>query len=81
MTTIHMSLLEAARGGVQRGQSSAQIRERYRNICLAPDPKTARDQYDQMLKQMVPDNSEAPGIKERAVKSIGKLCHWPFPDK
>jgi hypothetical protein len=32
-----------------------------------------------MLKQMVPDSSEAPGIKRRAVKSIAQLCHWPFP--
>lgn len=65
----------------QRGQSPAQIRERYPNICMAPDPQTARKQYDTMLTQMVPDSSEAPGIKRRAVQSIAQLCHWRFPGK
>ncbi len=79
MTTIHTSELEMIVGGVARGQSREQIRERYQNECLSPDPVTARKQYDILVKQMVPDASEAPGIKRRAVRSIGQLCHWPLP--
>jgi len=30
---------------------------------------------------MVPDSSEAPGIKRRVVQSIAQLCRWPFPGK
>ena len=81
MTTIHTATLANILGGAQRGQSPTQLRERYQNICLAPDPQTARKQYNTMLTQMVPDSSEAPGIKRRAVQSIAQLCHWPFPGK
>ena len=65
MTEIHTATLANTLGGVQRGQSPAQLRERYQNICLAPDPQTARRQHDSMLMQMVPDSSEAPGIQRR----------------
>ncbi len=78
MITIETHELAAVCGGAQRGQSRDQIRERYANECLTKD---ARKQYDTMLSQMVPDSSEAPGFKRRVVKSIGELCHWPFPGK
>ena len=76
---IEHAQLATVSGGVERGQSREQINERYKNLCLAPDPKTARQQFDTMVKQMVPDNSEAPGIKRRAIQAIGQLCHWPVP--
>src|SRR5215831_6291007 len=68
--TIELARLATISGGVQRGQSREQINERYKNLCLAPDPKTARQQYDTMIKQMVPDSSEAAGIKHRAIQAI-----------
>lgn len=78
-TTLEPAQLATIAGGAARGQSREQIDERYRNLCLAPDPKTARQQFDTMVKQMVPDSSEAPGIKRRAIQAIGQLCHWPVP--
>jgi hypothetical protein len=76
MTKINTTMLAAVTGGAARGQSREQLQERYQNVCMTKD---ARAQYDTMLKQMVPDNSEAPGFKRRTVKSISQLCHWPFP--
>lgn len=76
MTTIAIEELGSVSGGVWRGDSREQIRERTQNICRTKD---ARLHYETMLKQMVPDSSEAPGIKRRAVKAVADLCHWPFP--
>ena len=76
MMTIDTTQLATVAGGYARGQSPDQIRERRRNLCYGKDVQA---QYQTMLKQMVPDNSEAPGIKRRAVKSIAQLCGWPFP--
>jgi len=78
-TTLDLAQLATISGGAERGQSPEQIRERTKNLCLAPDPKTARQQFDTMVKQMVPNHSEAPGIKRRAIEAIGQLCHWPVP--
>jgi hypothetical protein len=76
MTTIDPTMLATVTGGVWSGSSREQMRERYQNVCLTKD---ARAQYDTMLKQMTPDDSEAPGFKRRTVKSISQLCDWPFP--
>jgi hypothetical protein len=73
MTTIDLSTVT---GGVWSGNSREQLRERRQQVC---ETKDARAQYNQMLKQMVPDTSEAPGFKRRVVKSVGELCGWPFP--
>lgn len=76
MTTID---LETVYGGFQRGQSPDQLRERRRELCMSPTPAEARKQYDWMRAHVVPDSSEAPGIKRRAVADIGRLCGWPQP--
>lgn len=76
MTTIANDQLSSIAGGVWSGNSPDQKRERYQNICTGKD---ARAHYETMLKQMTPDNSEAPGFKRRAVKAVADLCHWPFP--
>ena len=76
--TIETTLLEAVLGGVWSGNSREQRSERFANECRTPN---ARQHYETMLKQMVPDSSEAPGFKRRVVKSIGQQCGWPFPGK
>jgi hypothetical protein len=73
MTTIATDQLATIAGGVFRTNGT---REAYQNICTGKD---ARAQYETMLKQMVPDKSEAPGFKRRTVKAVADLCHWPFP--
>lgn len=75
MTTIDNLTLSRVAGGA-RGQSPDQRRERYKNLCTGPN---ARAQYDWMGSHMVPDSSEAPGVKRRVVKSISQLCGWPMP--
>jgi len=79
MTTIDLDILPAVCGGYARGQSPDQLRERKRELCTTPTPARAREQYDWMLQHMVPDSSEATGIKQRAVKHIAQTCGWPFP--
>jgi hypothetical protein len=76
MTTLDNITLAHVAGGAARGQSSEQRRERYKNNCTGPN---ARAQYDWMGAHMVPDSSEAPGVKRRVVKSISQQCGWPMP--
>jgi len=73
---IDPTILSSVTGGVWSGNSREQLAERRQQVCQTKD---ARAQYNQMLKQMVPDASEAPGFKRRVVKSVGELCGWPFP--
>lgn len=79
MTTIDPDVLAAVHGGTQRGQSPAQLAQRRRELCQLPSPSVARSQYDWMLQHMVPDRSEAPGVKRRAVQNVAQTCGWPFP--
>ncbi len=79
MTTIDRNLLAGVSGGFARGQSPDQLRQRKRELCGTPTPARAREQYNWMLQHMVPDTSEAPGIKQRAVKHVAQTCGWPFP--
>lgn len=78
MTTISTSDLATVIGGVTHGAAGS-VNAQYKEMCLAPDPKTARDQYDWMVKNKIDDSSEAPGVKHRVIQAIGNLCHWPVP--
>ena len=62
-------------GGVTHGGAGSHNAQ-YKEMCTAPDPKTARAQYDWMVAHEIPDSSEAPGVKHRVVKAIGNLCGW-----
>ena len=79
MTTIDHEILASVCGGYERGQSPDQLRRRKLELCATPTPARAREQYGWMLQHMVPDTSEAPGIKARAVKHVAQTCGWPFP--
>ena len=75
MTTLSNNDLSAITGGVTHGAPGTQS-ERYKEMCLVPDRKTARAQYDWMRAHEIPDSSEAPGVKHRVVEAIGNLCGW-----
>lgn len=79
MTILELDVLVGVCGGAERGQSADQLRQRRHELCATPTPARAREQYDWMLQHMVPDTSEAPGIKQRAVKHVAQTCGWPFP--
>jgi hypothetical protein len=74
-TMISTNDLTSVAGGVTHG-SPASTSARYKEMCLAPDPRTARAQYDWMRAHEIPDASEAPGVKHRVVQAIGDLCGW-----
>ncbi|HEY6038008.1 MAG TPA: hypothetical protein VIV58_27195 [Kofleriaceae bacterium] len=74
--TITSIDLELVLGGVTHGGAGSRSAQ-YKEMCLAPDPGTARAQYDWMRAHEIPDSSEAPGVKHRVVKAIGSLCGWP----
>ena len=67
--------LSSVSGGVNHGPQGSRSAQ-YQNLCTGKD---ARKQYDWMVQHVVPDGSEAPGIKHRAVKSVGDVCGWPVP--
>ena len=76
MTTLSHRDLNTITGGVTHGAPGTQ-NERFKEMCMTPDPKTARAQYDWMRAHEIPDRSEAPGVKHRVVDAIGTLCGWP----
>jgi bacteriocin-like protein len=76
MTTISTNELATIAGGVTHGGAGSRSAQ-YKEMCTAPDPKTARAQYDWMRAHEIPDASEAPGVKHRVVQAIGQLCGWP----
>ncbi len=85
LETVDVTALAGVSGG--RGQSRAQISERYKMECLTPDAATARKQFDWMAARMIPDKQhptaqslKTPGFMRRVVKSTADLCHWPMPD-
>jgi|HubBroStandDraft_3_1064219.scaffolds.fasta_scaffold573413_1 hypothetical protein len=67
--------LESVTGGVTSGGPGSRNAQ-YKEMCMTPDPKTARAQYDWMKTHEIPDASEAPGVKHRVVSAIGNLCGW-----
>ena len=73
MTTISNEELITVTGGV-RGQSSAQIAERKKNLCMSPNPAEARRHYDVMVERM-----GTGGVWPRTIKAVGELCGWPVP--
>jgi len=75
MITLESTALATVTGGVTRGPSGSR-KAQYREVCRAPDPATARAQYEWMRAHEIPDSSEAPGVKHRVVDAIGKLCGW-----
>ena len=76
MNTITTDDLIAVTGGITRPPAGTH-NARYKEMCLTPDRKTAREQYDWLRAHQIPDASEAPGVKRRVVDAIGKLCGWP----
>jgi hypothetical protein len=75
MSTLTPHELASVAGAVNHGPPGSRSAQ-YRNLCTGPN---ARSQFDWMVQHMTPDNSEAPGIKRRAVKSVGDVCGWPVP--
>jgi hypothetical protein len=62
-------------GGVTHGGAGSRSAQ-YKEMCMTPDRKTARAQYDWMRAHEIRDSSEAPGVKHRVVAAIGSLCGW-----
>jgi len=75
MITLESTALATVTGGLTQGPSGSRNAQ-YREVCLAPDPATARAQYEWMRGHETPDSSEVPGVKHRVVDAIGKLCGW-----
>lgn len=75
MITITTDDLVAVTGGITKAPAGTRSAQ-YKEMCLTPDPATARKQYDWMRAHEIPDASEAPGVKHRVVEAIGKLCNW-----
>jgi len=73
--TISAIDLDLVLGGVTHGGAGSRSAQ-YKEMCMAPDPKTARAQFDWMKAHEIPDSSEAPGVKHRVVSAIGNLCGW-----
>ncbi len=41
-----------------------------------------RGQYNQMVKQMVPDHGPLrPGFERHVVESVAKICRYPMPGR
>jgi hypothetical protein len=76
--TISTNDLMSVTGGVTHGGAGSTSAQ-YKQMCLTPDPKTARTQYDWMVAHKIPDASEAPGVKHRVIQGIGNVCGWPVP--
>jgi len=72
---ITINDLSSVVGGVNHGPAGSRSAQ-YQNLCTQPG---SRQQFDYMVKHMVPDSSEAPGFKHRVVKSVGDVCGWPVP--
>ena len=73
------TVLDTADAGT-RQRLAASLQRQCGNVALqrllAPDPATARAQYEWMRGHETPDSSEVPGVKHRVVDAIGKLCGW-----
>jgi hypothetical protein len=80
MTTISTIDLTNVSGGVTHGAAGTR-NSQYNEMCLSPNPQTARTQYNWMVAHEIPDASEAPGVKHRVVQAIGNLCRWPTTNK
>ncbi len=75
MLAISLDDLTHVTGGITKAPSGTR-NQRYKEMCLTPDPATARKQYEWLKEHQIPDSSEAPGVKRRVVEGIGNLCGW-----
>jgi hypothetical protein len=70
LTISDVELITVTGGQGGRGQSSQQRQERYRNLCLSPNPTEARRQFDVMVEH------SGAGVWPKTIKAVGELCGW-----